>query len=133
MSVQKFCFLVVIAVAGSCAATGEAVFRAAGLLACAAFGEPMLSDITMPGDPVIGVPNDGNWPGGEAPELAIDGLVGTKYLHFGGQTQPTGFRVTPSHNERVVAGLTFTTANDAPARDPIAFELSGSNVSINGP
>ena len=29
--------------------------------------------------------------------------------------------------------LTFTTANDAPERDPIAFELSGSNDSIDGP
>jgi len=33
----------------------------------------------------------------------------------------------------IVTGLTFTTANDAPERDPISFELSGSNDSIDGP
>jgi hypothetical protein len=33
----------------------------------------------------------------------------------------------------VVTGLTLTTANDAPNRDPIIFELSGSNTSIDGP
>ena len=33
----------------------------------------------------------------------------------------------------MIAGLTFTTANDAPDRDPVRFELYGSNNSINGP
>ncbi|UCD50432.1 MAG: hypothetical protein JSW27_23270, partial [Phycisphaerales bacterium] len=33
----------------------------------------------------------------------------------------------------VVTALTFTTANDVPTRDPITFELSGSNASIDGP
>lgn len=90
-------------------------------------------DITSPADVIQGVPNDGDWPGGEAPALAIDDNVNAKFLHFKGETQPTGFQVTPTIGATVVTGLTFTTANDAPERDPVAFELSGSNVSIDGP
>jgi hypothetical protein len=95
------------------------------------------ADITTPGDTVRGVPNDGDWPGHEAPPLAIDDDTRTKYLHFKGDFNPdvgpTGFQVTPSIGDSIVTGLTFTTANDAPGRDPIAFELSGSNKSIDGP
>ena len=90
-------------------------------------------DITAPGDTVRGVPDDSDWPGNEAPPLAIDDNVSTKYLHFKGFSQPTGFQVTPLAAQTIVVGLTFTTANDAVERDPIAFELYGSNVSLNGP
>ena len=91
------------------------------------------TDITAPGDPVIGVPNDNDWPGNESPPLAIDDNLGTKFLHFKGEVQPTGIRVTPSTPGTIVRGLSFTTANDADERDPIAYALYGSNVSINGP
>ncbi len=90
-------------------------------------------DVTSPGDVIRGVPNDGDWPGGENPSLAIDDRINTKYLHFKGETQPTGFQVTPSLGLTVVTGLTLTTANDAAERDPVAFALYGSNVSIDGP
>jgi len=90
-------------------------------------------DITAPGDTVQGVPNDNDWPGNESPPLAIDNNTSTKYLHFKGFTQPTGFQVTPSASQTIVVGVTFTTANDAVERDPVGFELYGSNVSINGP
>ena len=33
----------------------------------------------------------------------------------------------------VVTGLALTTANDDYGRDPVAFELSGSNAGIDGP
>jgi len=88
------------------------------------------ADITAPGDTVRGVPNDGDWPANEAPSLAIDDDTRTKYLHFKGAT---GFQVTTSIGGSIVTGLTFTTANDAPGRDPIAFELSGSSEGIDGP
>ncbi len=94
--------------------------------------EPV-SDITSPGDAVLGVPNDGDWPAGEYPALAIDNRTGTKFLHRKGSVTPTGIVVTPSAGPTNVTGLSFTTANDAPTRDPIAYELSGSNVSIDGP
>ncbi|HCO96485.1 MAG TPA: hypothetical protein DIU00_21525 [Phycisphaerales bacterium] len=90
-------------------------------------------DATNPGDPIQGVPNDGDWPDNEHPALAIDGSSSTKYLHFKGFTQPSGFQVTPSSLQSIVTGLSLTTANDGAERDPIAFEISGSNVSIDGP
>ncbi|MBW7989653.1 MAG: LamG domain-containing protein [Planctomycetes bacterium] len=90
-------------------------------------------DITKPGDPVKGVPNDSDWPGGEAPPLAIDDNTATKYLHFKGEEGITGFQVTLSAGPSITTGLTFTTANDCAGRDPIAFELYGSNESIDGP
>jgi len=91
------------------------------------------ADITAAGDVVQGIPNDGDWPGAETPDLTIDDDVNTKYLHFKGATEPTGFQVTPSVGGTVVTGLTFATANDAPERDPVAFELYGSKDSIDGP
>ena len=45
----------------------------------------------------------------------------------------TGIQVTPAVGATVVTGLTLTTANDASDRDPITFELSGSNAGIGGP
>ena len=90
-------------------------------------------DVTAPGDVVQGVPNDGDWPGAETPDLATDDDTGTKYLHFKGSDEPTGFQVEVASGPSIVTGLTFTTANDAIERDPISYELSGSNDSIDGP
>ncbi len=105
------------------------------VLAKPAYATP--PDVTTPGDTIKGVPNNGNWPVNEAPALAIDDNIGMKYLHFNGDFEPdlgsTGFRVTPSDRQNIVTGLTFTTANDYPGRDPIAFALYGSNISIDGP
>jgi len=104
------------------------------------------SDITVPGDKVLGIPRglpcggnpSANYsPCGELPPLVIDDNVSTKYLNFGGNfdagEEPSGFQVTPYNGASIVTGMTFTTANDAEPRDPVAFELYGSNVSINGP
>jgi Concanavalin A-like lectin/glucanases superfamily/F5/8 type C domain len=90
-------------------------------------------DITGAGDAVQGVPNDGDWPGAETPDLAIDDDTATKFLHFKGETEPTGLQITPAAGATIVSGITFTTANDAPERDPVTFELYGSNDSIDGP
>lgn len=97
-------------------------------------------DITMPGDNARGVPNDGvttgggdnGWPAAEHPALAIDDNVNTKYLHFKGEVEPTGIKITPAAKQ-LVTGITFTTANDAVERDPTSFELYGSNEGIDGP
>ena len=101
----------------------------------------VLPDITGAGDIVQGVPNDGvttggndnGWPAAEYPDLAIDDDTSTKFLHFKGNVEPTGFQVTPLVGATIVTGLTFTTANDAAERDPTSFELYGSNDSIDGP
>jgi len=100
-----------------------------------------VSDVTGPGDAVQGVPNDGEqdgsgnfgWPAAETPDLAIDDDTGTKFLHFKGELEPTGIQIEPASGPSIVTGLTFTTANDAIERDPISYELSGSNESIDGP
>ncbi len=94
-------------------------------------------DVTLPGDIVVGVPDDGDWPASQRPEMAIDDNVNTKYLHFKGDFNPdvgpTGLRVTPSAGSTIVTGLRFSTANDYPGRDPVSFELYGSNGTIDGP
>jgi hypothetical protein len=91
------------------------------------------ADVTAPGDNVLGVPNNGNWPAAEAPWLAIDDKAGTKFLHFSGKTEPVGFQVQVLAGPSLVTGLTLTTANDAAERDPVGFELSGSNDGFAGP
>ncbi len=90
-------------------------------------------DVTGAGDAVQGVPNDADWPAAETPELAIDDDVNTKFLHFKGAAEPSGIQITPLVGSTIVTGLTLTTANDAPERDPVAFELYGSNAGIDGP
>jgi hypothetical protein len=100
---------------------------------------PKPADVTASGDVVKGVPDeprDGSlagWPDGEYPGLAVDDNVSTKFLHFRGEVSPTGFVVSPASGASIVTGLTLTTANDSPERDPISFELSGSNEGIDGP
>src|SRR5213592_4223079 len=80
-----------------------------------------LSDITQPGDPIV--PTSNNSPGSEAVANAIDNAP-TKYLNF--DKVNTGFTVTPSVGGTLVSGITLTSANDAPDRDPSSFVLSGS-------
>ena len=111
------------------------------LMGARAMDDVLGPDITGPGDVIQGVPNDGEqdgsgnfgWPAAETPDLAVDDDVTTKYLHFKGEIEPTGIRIEPASGPSVVVGLTLTTANDDYGRDPIAFELSGSNDSIDGP
>ncbi len=94
------------------------------------------TDVTAPGDPIQGVPNDGDWPNNpsnvETPPMAIDNDSSTKFLHFKGETQPTGIAVTPAA-PCVVGGITLTTANDAVERDPASYALYGTNTSIDAP
>ncbi len=115
----KFSFVVVVALA----ALFSGVTQAA-------------RDVTKPGDTIVAVPNNNDWPGNEAVNQAIDNQIVTKYLHFTGDTEPVGLRVTPSAGPTVVTGVRFCSANDTttyPGRAPIKYELSGSNVSIDGP
>ena len=110
------------------------------LLSSTAMPQGMI-DVTSPFDTVVGVPDDGittggddnGWPPNEIPPNAFDDQILTKYLHFKGNVEPTGLRITPVSGPSVVTGLSFTTANDAVERDPVEYELYGSNVSIDGP
>lgn len=85
------------------------------------------ADVTSPGNPIVAT--SGNSPGREGVENAIDNDFLTKYLNFDAGVnsgdQVTGLTVTAS--ESIVTGIRFTSANDAPERDPATYELSGSN------
>jgi len=99
-----------------------------GALNCTA-----LTDVTSPGDPIF------DWPRGSSqttvnfPYRAIDNDPATKFFSYSGDTEPTGLDVTPSIGRTIVTGLRIATANDSPVRDPVKFELWGSNASIDGP
>ena len=80
-----------------------------------------LSDITQPGDPIV--PSSNNSPGSEGVANAIDNQP-TKYLNF--DRLNTGFTVTPAIGLSLVQGITLTSANDAPERDPASYTLEGS-------
>lgn len=107
------------------------------------FSPALIAQITpifAPGDPIVGgelqvtqfeegvagfvVPGN-NWPGGEAPEFAIDGF-GQKYLNF--IKENGGFVVTPTAGATIATTLQLWTANDAEERDPASYEIYGTNV-----
>ena len=48
-----------------------------------------------------------NWPGGEMPMYVIDDNPFTKYLHFDGESETSGFQITPAVGATVVKGLSF--------------------------
>ncbi|MBN1817301.1 MAG: PEP-CTERM sorting domain-containing protein [Sedimentisphaerales bacterium] len=88
--------------------------------------------LLAPGDFVIAVDKDGlvsnsGYPAGEAPLYVLDGDSGTKYLNFGRAN--SGFIVTLDAASQVQS-FTLTTANDAPGRDPLGWELYGTNDAI---
>ncbi len=84
------------------------------------------TDVTTPGDPIVASSN--NSPGSEAVANAIDNQP-TKYLNF--DRLNTGFTVTPRVGGTIVIGLSFTSANDAPERDPASYVLTGSEDAVN--
>ena len=81
-----------------------------------------LSDVTRPGDRIVGT--SANSPTNEEVEKAIDNNSATKYLNF--DKLNAGLTVTPTTGASVVTGLRFTSANDAPDRDPTRYLLLGS-------
>jgi hypothetical protein len=91
--------------------------------------DPIVGGEVVGGQFVVGVAGTAagvnNWPGGESPDHAIDG-VGQKYLNFAEEN--TGFIVTPGIS--IVDQITLWTANDAVERDPASFELWGTNAAI---
>ena len=77
-----------------------------------------------------------DFPGAEAPEFALDGDIGTKFLIFSGSSgdmtaNNSGIMVF-FDEPVVVEALRFGFGNDAPERDPWTYTLEGSNlVDIN--
>lgn len=100
------------------------------------------TDFFTAGDPVLAIDAPGptsSSPGAEGPANAIDGrymnlpaadpLSHTKYLNFGENN--AGLILKPGGTDpSIVTSFVFTTANDAPARDPAGWALSGTNDPI---
>ena len=78
-------------------------------------------DLSKPSDPIKGTSE--NSPKKERPLLAIDDQPATKYLNFDGAGSGLEIKV----QNTILNGITITSANDAPERDPKIFVLSGSN------
>src|SRR2546427_11625066 len=89
-------------------------------------GPVAAQDVTLPGDPIV--PSSNNSPGSEGVANAIDNQP-TKYLNF--DRLNTGFTVSPRAGLTVVSGLTLTSANDAPERDPATYTLEGAYDGTN--
>lgn len=103
-----------------------------GLLASPVFGAELLA----PGDAIIAIDADGpvsfsSYYDSEAPGKILDGDTGTKYLNFGGARYNTGFIVTPGSGASVVQSFQISTANDAPDRNPVTYEIYGTNDAIS--
>ncbi|RYD33931.1 MAG: hypothetical protein EOP86_12195 [Verrucomicrobiaceae bacterium] len=89
--------------------------------------EPILD----PADPIVPVQlltSESSSPAAEEVINAIDQDSSTKYLNFGREN--SGIIVTPSAGPAAVTGFTLTTANDGAERDPVDWELCGTNDPI---
>jgi hypothetical protein len=71
------------------------------------------------------VPSSVNFPAAESAANVLDGKSSTKYLNF--DKLNTGFTVTPKAGSTVITGISITTANDEPERDPATWQVLGSN------
>jgi hypothetical protein len=85
------------------------------------------------GDFIIGIDTDApilpsNYPGAEAPINALDANADSKYLNFAKVN--SGFIVKPFIGATTVKSIRLTTANDAVERDPLSWQLFGTNSPI---
>lgn len=82
-------------------------------------------------DPVLAIHEatpESSSPGPEGPENLFDENSSTKYLNFGKEN--SGFIITPALGPSVAGSFVLTTANDFNGRDPVAWEIFGSNAEI---
>ena len=98
------------------------------LLAVDASARNLLDIATM----AVAIDADGyvslsDYPGGENPNLALDGDPNTKYLNFAGMG--TGI-IIPGTTPTVLQSIQILTANDAPERDPFSFKVFGTDNPI---
>lgn len=100
-----------------------AVFASVATLAQTAFGANLLT----PGDRTLAIDEDvssrSSHPAAEGPANAIDGNPASKYLNGSGAF--SGLIITPTMSFTSPRAIQFTTADDAPERDPKAWQLYG--------
>ena len=88
-------------------------------------------DLLNAGDPTLAIHfgPESNYPGGEGPAQVLDADSNSKYLNFG--KADSGLIISRADGlPAIVDSLTFTAANDAPERDPLTWELFGTNDAI---
>ncbi len=85
-------------------------------------GKTVRTDVTTPEDRISGTSN--NFPDEENPQNAIDNNNLTKYLNF--DKENSGFIVELAGKPTIIDGITLTTANDHPERDPASVTIRGS-------
>jgi hypothetical protein len=90
-------------------------------------------NILSPSDFIIGIDNNRNLPGNtntgtEGPSAAFDGVDTSKW--FSGAREFGGLIITPLGGPATVQSLQFTTANDSSNRDPVTFQLFGTNDAV---
>ena len=84
------------------------------------------SDVLSATDAIT--PSSTNTPGAEKWPNVLDRNKNTKYLNF--DKLNTGFTVTPAAGATIISGISITTANDAPERDPATYQIWGSNDGV---
>jgi hypothetical protein len=89
--------------------------------------KPPLRNVLNKDDTII--PSSHSSPDGEDVTKAIDGLSSTKYLNF--KKLNTGFTVTPNSGPSIITAISITTANDFPERDPVSWQIFGTNDGVN--
>lgn len=110
--------------------------NAAGYSTSAVFTATILSglpSVTVPGDAIVGIPNNPASPAAEPVGNTIDRTT-TKWLAYGSDGNntapfvgPQTFVATPAMGPTVVSSIRFYPANDVEARDPADYTLEGSN------
>jgi len=68
--------------------------------------------------------------GDEAYGNSIDGNINTKFLDFN-KADGMGFTVDLGGVSKIARSIAFTTANDSEGRDPMHYEVLGSNDGSN--
>jgi|GEM_PF-801327 len=90
---------------------------------------PLGQDVTAPGDLITPLPSTGGGsPIGEGVTMAIDNDASTKYLNTAGAN--SGMQIVPARGATVVTGISLTSANDSPVRDPRTYLFRGSNDGV---
>jgi hypothetical protein len=95
--------------------------------------DALAASILSPSDFIIAIDGNRNLPGNtntgtEGPEKVFDETNTTKW--FSGARAFSGLIVTPAGGPAVVQSLSFTSGNDAPERNPVSFQLFGTNSPI---
>jgi hypothetical protein len=90
-------------------------------------------NILSPSDFILGIDSIRNLPGNtnigaEGPTAVFDGMDTTKW--FSGAREFGGLIITPAGGPATVQSLSFTTGNDSANRDPVSFQLFGTNNAV---